>query len=255
MARYGIRSKVVWGVPVPRLRSLARELAPDHSLAVRLFRTGVHDARALAVMVEDPARLTAAQMERWVAQFDSWAICDGACQELFRKTPLAHAKILEWAERPEEFTRRAAFSLIAQLAVHDRRAPPSQFRDYLRLVDRAAEDPRNYVRKGVSWALRAIGKREPGLHQAAMALARRLKARPSPSARWVGAEALRELRRTSIRSVRGESSPAGRRAARRSASNPLRRRSPDRVPATRMRSRARPRPEVPTELGGHWGTS
>jgi 3-methyladenine DNA glycosylase AlkD len=193
MARYGIRSEKAYGVRVPVLRRMAKEIGCDHALAASLWDTRIHDARVLAALVDDPARVTQAQMDSWVRDFDNWAICDGCCLDLFRRTPYAHAKILEWSRREPEFVRRAAFSLIAALAVHDKMAPDRQFVGYLKLVERASEDDRPYVRKAVNWALRQIGKRNPALNRVATASSRRLMVRPSKSARWIGSDARREL--------------------------------------------------------------
>ena len=193
MARFGINPQGTLGVPVPALRRLARELGTDRALARRLWASGVHEARILASMVEDPARVTRAQMDRWARAFDSWDVCDQCCLNLFRRSPHARAQALAWSSRSEPFVKRAGFALMAVLAVHDRQAPDADFEPFLEAVEREAGDDRNYVRKAVSWALRQIGKRNPRLRRRAMAVARRLKRSESRAARGVGSDALREL--------------------------------------------------------------
>ena len=194
MARFGINPHRALGVRIPDLRRLAREIGTDHSLALSLWRTNVHDARIIASMVDDPAKVTERQMEAWAGDFDSWDLCDQCCGNLFDRTPFAHGKALEWSGRDEEFVKRAGFALMAWAAVHDRTADDRVFLEFLPIVEREADDDRNFVRKAVNWSLRQIGKRNRRLHRAAVAVARRLtKRRESRSARWIGADALREL--------------------------------------------------------------
>ena len=163
-------------------------------MASALWATGIHDARALATLVADPKVISEAEIEEWVRQFDCWAICDSACLHLLWKTPFAWRKAREWATRQPEYERRAGFALIAALAVHDGKATDRQFRAALRLIRIAAGDERNYVKKAVNWALRQIGKRNAALRERAMKTAEELAAAQSRSARWIGADALRELR-------------------------------------------------------------
>jgi 3-methyladenine DNA glycosylase AlkD len=209
MARYGIVAPKVFGVSVGTLRQCARTLGRDHALAQALWRTGWYEARMLATFVDEPARVTPAQMDRWCRGFDNWAICDTTCFHLFDKTPHAYGKVAAWASRPEEFVKRAAFALLASLALHDRRAPDRVFLDYLPVIERAAADERNFVKKGVSWALRGIGARGPALRSAAVELARRLAASDDSAARWIGRDAIRDL----SRKPRGSARTAGRSAA------------------------------------------
>lgn len=192
MARYGIVPARAYGVPGPDLRRMAKEAGTDHRLAAALWKTGAHEARAIAVLVDDPAQVTRAQVERWAAAFDSWAICDGASCHLFDRTPHAVALAREWPGREEEFVKRAGFVVMAGLAVHDKAAPDALFLEFLGLVERGADDPRSMVKKGVNWALRQIGKRNLALNRAAVAVCRRLVKRRG-AARWVGSDALREL--------------------------------------------------------------
>lgn len=194
MARFGINPEHALGVRIPDLRSLAKELGRDHSLALALWRTGVHEARILASMVDEPERVTERQMESWVRAFDSWDLCDQVCGNLFDRTPLAKAKTVEWMGREEEFVKRAGFALAAWRAVHERAGPDGEFAALLPLIEREAHDPRNFVKKAVSWALRQIGKRNRSLNRRAIAVAKRLARRDdSAPARWVGMDALREL--------------------------------------------------------------
>jgi 3-methyladenine DNA glycosylase AlkD len=193
MARYAIPSARAFGVPVGALRAHARKLGRDHGLAAALWATGWYEARMLATFVDDPAAVTPAQMDRWCRDFDSWAICDTACFHLFDRTPHAWKKVEQWAGRKDEFVRRAAFALLASLAVHDKAAGDAAFLRGLALVEQAADDDRNFVKKAVNWALRTVGKRNPVLHAEAVAVSRRLAARDDAAARWVGKDALREL--------------------------------------------------------------
>lgn len=181
------------GVRVPDLRRIARLAGKDHALAQQLWATNVHEARQLAAMVDDPALVTEAQVDAWVADFDSWDLCDGVCN-LFERTPFAEAKIHEWAARDEEFVKRAAFTLIAYRAVHDKKAPDDRFLAYLPLIRQHASDDRNFVKKAVNWALRQVGKRNEPLRLAAIACAEEIQRDGTRSGRWIAADALRELR-------------------------------------------------------------
>ncbi len=192
MARVGIRVDRALGVSIPSLRSLARRHRKDHRLALDLWRTGIHEARILASMVDDPLLVTDDQMERWVADFDSWDVCDQVCG-LFEACPSANAKARAWVSRPEEFVKRAGFAIIAGMATHDRTASDRSFVAWFPAIRRGATDDRNYVKKAVSWALRNIGKRDLTLNAAAIAEAERLAGSESRSARWIGRDALREL--------------------------------------------------------------
>ena len=195
MARYAIVAPKVFGVSVGDLRKKGKELGRSHELAMALWKTGWYEARMLVPFVGEPERVTPAQMDRWCKDFDNWAICDALCFHLFDRTPYAYDKVAAWATRREEFVKRAAFALAASLAGHDRAAPDANFEKILPLIERAAEDDRNFVKKGVSWALRGIGMRSPNLHAASIDLARRLAESKSASARWIGKDALRDLSR------------------------------------------------------------
>jgi 3-methyladenine DNA glycosylase AlkD len=194
MARYAIPSDNAFGVAVGVMRKLGKELGPNHELALALWDTGWYEARMLATFVDEPERVTSAQMDGWCRDFDSWAICDTACFHLFDRTPHAFAKVEQWAKSREEFVKRGAFALLACLALHDKRGPDEPFRRCLPLIVKAASDERNFVKKGVSWALRGIGHR-PSMKAEAIELANRLTAAPEPSARWIGRDALRDLTR------------------------------------------------------------
>lgn len=193
MARYAIPATNAVGISVGALRAYAKKLGADHALALALWKDGLYEARMLACFVDDPAQVTAAQMESWCRAFDSWAICDTACFALFDRTPHAWAKVQTWAGRREEFQKRAAFALLASLAVHDKKSEDGPFLRALGLIEEAADDERNFVTKGVNWALRTIGKRSADLHAAAVDTAQRLAASPDPARRWVGKDALRDL--------------------------------------------------------------
>jgi 3-methyladenine DNA glycosylase AlkD len=193
MARFGINVERACGVSMAVLRPMAREHRRDHALALALWDTGVHEARIMACLVEDPKQAGLEQLGRWVADLDSWDVTDQFCNKLVVKTPHAWALAVEWAARQEEFVRRAGFSLMAQLAVHDRKAPDEAFAALLGLVAAHADDERNFVKKAVNWALRQIGKRNDGLRGEAVETARRLLEKDSKAARWVARDALREL--------------------------------------------------------------
>lgn len=190
--RFGIQGAKMLGISIYELRKLARGIR-DHELAAQLWETGVHDARLLATIVDEPARVTREQMNHWAADFDSWDICDQATGNLFVWTDEIQSLIPEWANCEEEFVRRAAFASIAAIAWHGERFSDQSLEGYLALIEAYAYDPRNFVKKAVNWALRNIGKRRPDLLEAAVACARRLADRPNPSARWIGKDALREF--------------------------------------------------------------
>lgn len=200
MARYGISTRNTLGVPIPVLRALARDRRPDHPLALRLWRSDVHEARILATMIDDPGRVTAAQMDRWLADLDSWDVCDQLCSNLLEDVPLARRRMTVWARRKPEFIRRAGFVLMARLAVSDTLAADRFFLDCLAFIQRHGTDGRNMVRKAVNWAIRQIGKRNARLHAKALATAEVFAAHPDPPVRWIGTDALRELRSEAVRS-------------------------------------------------------
>lgn len=199
MARFGIVGEGRLGLSVPAMRGIARTLGRDHALAQALWDTGIPDARIVASMVAEPALLTARQMDQWVKGFAAWDVCDQTCLNAFAHSPLAWRKVHLWATRQDEFVRRAAFALLATLAVHDKAASDAPFLEALALVEAAADDSRNFVKKAVNWALRNIGKRNQNLHAAAIACAQRIRLQGSPSARWIAADALRELNSKSVR--------------------------------------------------------
>jgi len=193
MARFGITSKNMLGVSVANIRLLAKQLGRNHDLALALWATGVYEARMLTSFVDEPSLVTPAQMDRWCRDFDSWGICDTLCFHLFDKTPHAWAKIAKWSDARAEFVKRASFALLASVALHDKKAPDKLFLDSLPLIERAATDNRNFVKKAVSWALRGIGKRNSKLNAAAIKLARRFAKSDDPATRWIGKDTLRDL--------------------------------------------------------------
>ena len=198
MARYAIPSDKAFGVSMADMKVLAKRLGRSHELAAALWDTAWYEARMLASLIDEPARVTAAQMDHWCGDFDNWAICDTACFALFDRTPHAWAKVAQWSGKRDEFAKRAAFALLWGLTVHDKQAGEKPFVQGLLLIERAAEDDRHFVKKAVNMALRAIGKRNPVLNAAAIATARRLAESSEPSARWVGKDALRELTSASV---------------------------------------------------------
>lgn len=196
MARVGLTGDGRLGLAVPTLRALARDFKRDHELALALWDTAIPDAQILASMVADPARLTVQQMDHWVAGMRAWDVCDQACTNAFVKSPLAWGLIPRWAKRRPEFEKRAAFSLLAVAAVHQKTRPDADFIARLPLIEAAADDERNFVKKAVNWALRQIGKRSEALRQPALTVAERLCQREEKSARWIGSDARRELGRS-----------------------------------------------------------
>ncbi|MDT9001624.1 DNA alkylation repair protein [Paucibacter sp. APW11] len=182
------------GVAVPVLRQLGRQFGPDHELALALWDSDVPDARILASLLAEPARLSRAEMDHWVAGMQAWDVCDQACLNAFRRSPLAWELVPAWAAQQPEFVRRAGFALLAVLAVHDKQRGDADFLDRLPLIAAAADDERNFVKKAVNWALRQIGKRNAVLREAAIDTAGALCERPEASSRWIGRDALRELR-------------------------------------------------------------
>ena len=199
MARFGINPESTLGIPIPKLRGLAKDIGVDHKLAHALWASGIHEARILAGMIDDPALVTSAQMERWVKAFDSWDVCDQVCMNLFDKTRLAHSKALVWSKREAEFVKRAGFALMACLAWHDKTAGDAAFLKFLPAIQRGADDERNFVKKAVNWALRQIGKRSRKLNREAIRTAREIQKLDSRAARWVAADALRELTSPAMR--------------------------------------------------------
>lgn len=193
MARYGINPKNNLGISIYNLRPLAKEIGKDHELALRLWESGIHDARLLAVFIEDSTKITEEQMESWAKDFDSWDVCDQTCTSLFDMSPLAWKKVGDWAERKEEFVKRAAFSLLAGLAVHDKKASDEQFLSISSLLKKHTLDERNYVKKAVNWAVRNIGKRNQFLNRKMIALSREMLLFDSKSAKWIANDAIREL--------------------------------------------------------------
>ena len=193
MKSFGINVDHAYGVSIPNLRKLARDIGTNHYMAQRLWATRVHEARILAAMIDDPSEVTSTQMNRWVRGFDSWDLCDQCCSNLFDKTRFAYQKAFAWSRRREEYVKRAGFTLMACLAVHDKEASDERFEKFLECVMREAYDNRNYVRKAVNWALRQIGKRNKRLNGLAIRKARKIHDMDSRSAKWIASDALREL--------------------------------------------------------------
>jgi 3-methyladenine DNA glycosylase AlkD len=195
MAKWaGVKARKLYGISIPSLRKIARETGRNHALAEELWASGIHEARLVACMIDDPRLVTEGQLERWVMDFDSWDVCDQCCSNLFDKTVFAYRKAVEWSSRPEEYVRRAGFVLMATLAVHDKKAGDDVFLRFLPIIERGSTDGRNFVRKAVNWALRQIGKRNKSLNGAAIRTAEVILRVDSKAARWVAFDALRELR-------------------------------------------------------------
>jgi 3-methyladenine DNA glycosylase AlkD len=198
MAHFGIRAKNVFGVSKPKLDELAKRIGKNHELGMKLWESGIHDARLLGVLISEAEKVTAAQMERWVRDFDSWDVCDGSCCHLFAFAEPAWKKAFEWTRREREFEKRAGFALGAYLAVHDKKATDGIYVKFLKTIEREAWDERNFVRKAVNWALRNIGKRNLRLNLAAILSAERIRRQGSRAARWIAGDALRELQSEAV---------------------------------------------------------
>ncbi len=193
MARFGLVGADRLGLSMPVMRRIAKRFGRDHTLALALWETGIPDARIVAGLVADPAQITSRQMDAWAADFASWDVCDQVCLGTFVASPHAWRKVQTWSRRKPEFVRRSAFSLLAMLAVHDKSSGDARFITCLPLIEAAADDDRNFVKKAVNWALRGIGKRNQVLNDEAVAAARRLARSDARSARWIASDALREL--------------------------------------------------------------
>lgn len=199
MARYGINPNRALGVSIPVLRGIAKQTGKNHPLANGLWRTGIHEARILAGMIADPDKLSSRQMDLWAGAFDSWDVCDQCCLNLFEKKKEAYAKAKQWSKRKEEFVKRAGFTLMARLAVSDKKMDDVVFMDFFPFIKKESGDERNYVKKAVNWALRQIGKRSRYLNRSAIKLAKEIQAMDSSSSRWIANDALRELTSEAVR--------------------------------------------------------
>jgi len=193
MARFGISHRNALAVSIPNLKKMAKEIGKNHKLAEQLWRSGIHEARILAGMIDDPEMVTEAQMENWAKDFDSWDLCDQCCSNLFDKTDFAREKAIEWTSKDEEFVKRAGFVLMACIAVDDKKAEDKRFERFFPLIIREAADERNFVKKAVNWALRQIGRRNLRLNKKAIKTAKGIQKLDSKSAKWISSDALREL--------------------------------------------------------------
>ena len=193
MARFGINPDNTYGVSIPNLRNLAKEMGKDHDLAQKLWASGIHEARILAGMVDKPEMVDEAQMEQWVKDINSWDVCDQCCSNLFDKTRFAYQKAEAWSRREEEFVKRAGFVVMAALSVHYKTATDEELSKFMPIIQRESTDDRNFVKKAVNWALRQIGKRNLNLNKIAVKTAREIQQIDSRSARWIAADAIREL--------------------------------------------------------------
>ena len=193
MARFGINPENTYGVSIPNLRRMAKEIGKEHTLARQLWSSGIHEARILAGMINEPEMVTEKQMEEWVRDFDSWDVCDQVCMNLFEDTPFAYKKAIAWSKRKDEFIKRAGFVMMARLAVSDKKAGDKQFEKFLPIIKRESKDERNFVKKAVNWALRQIGKRNLRLNKKAIETAKEIEKIDSKTAGWIASDALKEL--------------------------------------------------------------
>jgi len=211
MARFGINTERAFGISVTNLRSIAKEVGKDHALAKELWTSGYHEARMLATLIDDPTQVTETQLESWVKDIHSWDLCDGFAGNLVDKTLFAYDKAIEWANRNEEFVRRAGFALMAWLPVHDKKVADKNFAAFFPIIARHASDERNYVKKAVSWALRNLGKRNSVLHRKAIQTAKEISKQDSKAAKWIANDALRELQSEKIRARLESKAESGKR--------------------------------------------
>ncbi len=193
MEYFSVHVEKALGISAPQLHRLAKRIGKNHKLADQLWATGIHEAKGLAALIGEPGKVTEAQMERWARSYDAWDVVDASCCYLFVFAAPAWKKAVEWSRREEEFVKRAAFSLMAYLAYRDKTAPNAKFLRLLAIVRRESRDHRHFVKKAVNWALRNIGKRNRALNRAAIRTARKIRAFDSSAARWIAADALREL--------------------------------------------------------------
>ena len=193
MARFGINPKGTLGISTVYLRKLAKQIGKNQELSLRLWDSGIHEAKILAAFIGEPHKVTEAQLEKWIKTIDSWDVCDQVCGNLFDRTPFAHAKARELTKRKPEFEKRIGFVLMATLAVHDKKASDEKFLAYLPYIEKHAADERNFVRKAVNWALRQIGKRNPALRREAIKLSVKLRDSENKTSHWIGQDAYREL--------------------------------------------------------------
>ena len=199
MARFGINSANTLGVSMPVLRDMAKKIGKKHDLALKLWSSGIHEARILAALVDEPGKVTGDQMDSWTGDFDSWDVCDQVCMNLFDKTPFAQKKVFEYSSRKEEFVKRTSFALMASLAFHHKSMPDDDFKKFFPLIKKAATDERNFVRKAVNWGLRQIGKRNLALNNEAIKVAEEIQKIDSKAARWIANDAIRELKSDAVK--------------------------------------------------------
>lgn len=193
MKRFGIDTPNAFGISAPTMRSMAKEMKTNHTLALKLWETGYHEAKILAALIADPSCSDLKLLDQWVQGIENWAQCDSCCTEFFQKTPYALSLPKRWTKSKLEFVRRAGFVMIAVIAVHHKQLHDDIFEEFFPLLKRYATDERNFVKKAVNWALRQIGKRNMRLHKKAIELAKEIQNIPSPAAQWIAADALREF--------------------------------------------------------------
>lgn len=193
MKRYAIDNSKALGVSMPQVRQLAKEIKKDQTLSLDLWETGIHECRILASMIGDPKLVTPRQMDIWVDDFHSWDVCDQVCGNLFDRTEFAIDKAIEYSSSEKEYVKRAGFVLMAEFAVHNKKADDIEFVQFFPIMEREAWDNRNFVKKAVNWALRQIGKRNRNLHKLAIETAQRIGQQDSRSAKWIAKNALDEL--------------------------------------------------------------
>lgn len=198
MRRFGIKGNIILGISVMELRKIAKMIGKNHELAIKLWNSGVHEARILAALVETPDNLTEKQLEKWVSEIDSWDVCDMLTNALLDRSEMAISKMEKWAKDEHEYVRRTPFSMIAWIACHNKQMKDADFEKYFKLIKEASLDERNFVKKAVNWALRGIGKRNLSLRGRALEVAEEIKKLNTKSAKWIANGAINELSSTKI---------------------------------------------------------
>ena len=199
MNRFKIDSDKIYGIKMDVLRKLAKKIGKDHDLALKLWDHSYHESRILATIIEEKDEIDEDQLDEWVNDFGTWDLCDQACINLLSNSPLAISKIPEWASSEKEFVKRTAFSLIAVIAVHDKKSKDSYFESFFPIIKKACDDNRNFVKKAVNWALRSIGKRNKNLNKKAIKLAKEISELDYKAAKWIAGDALIELQSKEVR--------------------------------------------------------
>ena len=193
LEKLGVKPRASYGVPPLKMKKIVADIGRDHRLAQELWGTGLYDARLLASLIDEPEKVTKVQMDRWARQFDSQAICDNCCFNLFHATQFSWGRCVVWTDRKEEFVKKAGFTLMGALADFEPKADDSQFHRFIPIIERCGNDDRLFVKKAAAYALGAIGRRSPALKKMCAETALRMAENASKAAQFVGKEAQKEM--------------------------------------------------------------